>query len=68
VERPALGSVCEPLLFPLALQSALPLDVLGPISAGFPVAEAVVPAPGPTTEVPGLDAQFGIQLALEDVL
>jgi hypothetical protein len=38
---------------------ALPLDVLGPVAGGFPLALAAVavPAPGLTAEVPGLAAR-----------
>jgi hypothetical protein len=58
VPLPASGSVCEPPL-PLALvpPPALPLDVLGPVPTGFPLAVAAVAAPGLTADVPGLAAR-----------
>jgi hypothetical protein len=53
---PASGSVCDSPL-PPAPPPALPLDVLGPVAGGFPLAFAVAAAPGLTAEVPGLAAR-----------
>jgi hypothetical protein len=41
----------------MATAPALPLEVLGPVGGGFPLAFAVAATPGLTAKVPGLAAR-----------